>query len=279
MTWHPTKPCLASCSTDGSVVAFLTDGSKLKVLQQSGAVSGCAWGGGYLLATTSYAGPVYVYDLNSEADSCLVHCLLGHPKRSFSVLWSPLPHLLLSGSDDTTARVWDTHAGSCVALLAGHKTEVRALCWHPEVPWLVLTGSWDATIRCWDWRRQSAVYVCHAAPQRHVRPLHQQQLPVAAGVGQQGLHAALLGLEGVGSRWAARPPIDMCSTLRARLSCSTQNSAVCMCVGVPAASAMPVQQTLPLCCAGVLFCFRPPDHVLPNGRGAAWAGRVVCWPC
>lgn len=60
--WHPTKPTLlASCSMDGSVVAFQTDGSKLKVLQQSSPPSGCAWArDGYLLATTSDVGTVYV---------------------------------------------------------------------------------------------------------------------------------------------------------------------------------------------------------------------------
>lgn len=81
------------------------------------------------------------WDLNIEGDDCLLHSLVGHAKRSFSAVWSPLqPHLLLSGSDDATARVWDTRSGNCVALLAGHKTEVRALCWHTELPWLVLTG-------------------------------------------------------------------------------------------------------------------------------------------
>lgn len=62
VTWHPTKPTLlASCSMDGSVVAFQTDGSKLKVLQQSSPASGCAWGrDGYLLATTSDVGTVHV---------------------------------------------------------------------------------------------------------------------------------------------------------------------------------------------------------------------------
>jgi hypothetical protein len=46
---------------DGSVVAFQTDGSKVKVLQHSSAASGCAWAReGYLLATTSEAGTVYV---------------------------------------------------------------------------------------------------------------------------------------------------------------------------------------------------------------------------
>jgi len=81
------------------------------------------------------------WDLNQDGDDCLVHSLHGHAKRSFSVLWSPLlPQRLLSGSDDATARVWDTDTGACVALLEGHRTEVRALCWHPELPWLVLTG-------------------------------------------------------------------------------------------------------------------------------------------
>jgi WD40 repeat protein len=58
-----------------------------------------------------------------------------------SVAWSPLlHHLLLSGSDDATARVWDVRTGHCLALLSGHRLEVRALCWHPEVPWLLFTG-------------------------------------------------------------------------------------------------------------------------------------------
>jgi WD40 repeat protein len=84
---------------------------------------------------------VYVWDLKLAGDSCLVQTLAGHSKRSFSVAWSPLlPGLLLSGSDDATARVWDVGSGTCVALLLGHVTEVRALCWHPEVPWLVFTG-------------------------------------------------------------------------------------------------------------------------------------------
>lgn len=62
VTWHPTKPnVLASSGMDGSVVAFHTDGSKLKVLQHSSPTSGCAWAGdSYLLATTSELGTVYV---------------------------------------------------------------------------------------------------------------------------------------------------------------------------------------------------------------------------
>lgn len=62
VAWHPTKPTLlASSSLDGSVVVFKTDGSKVKVLQQSSGASCCAWArDDYLLATTSEAGTVYV---------------------------------------------------------------------------------------------------------------------------------------------------------------------------------------------------------------------------
>ncbi len=78
-------------------------------------------------------------------DECLETTLRGHTKRVFGITWSPLlPNMLLTGSDDRTARVWDVDAQdkqvTCVALLTGHSLEVRALCWHPELPNICLTG-------------------------------------------------------------------------------------------------------------------------------------------
>ena len=46
---------------------------------------------------------------------------------------------LLSGSDDKTARVWDTISGQLV-VLQGHRDHVRGLVWHTEIPYLVITG-------------------------------------------------------------------------------------------------------------------------------------------
>ncbi|KAF6263074.1 hypothetical protein COO60DRAFT_1672788 [Scenedesmus sp. NREL 46B-D3] len=165
VAWHPVDAgLLASSSMDGSVVAFRTDGTKVKVLRHAGSTSGLAWHptNAFQLATTSEAGTVHVWDLKRAGNDCLVQTLTGHGKRSFSVAWSPLlPQLLLSGSDDATARVWDVQTGTCAALLLGHVTEVRALCWHPEVPWLVFTGSWDSTIRAWDIRSRACLHVCN----------------------------------------------------------------------------------------------------------------------
>ncbi len=50
-----------------------------------------------------------------------------------------LQGLLLSGSDDNTARVWDTVSGQLV-VLQGHRDHVRGLVWHTEVPYLAITG-------------------------------------------------------------------------------------------------------------------------------------------
>jgi WD40 repeat protein len=111
------------------------------------------------VATTSEKGSLHIFDLTLTGDDCLVRTLTGHSKRTFSVAWSPLlPKLLLSGSDDATARVWDAESGECKAHLVGHSSEVRALCWHPELPWLLFTGErgyaeqWEVVNTCEDQR-------------------------------------------------------------------------------------------------------------------------------
>jgi len=77
----------------------------------------------------------------------------------FNVAWSPLlPDMLMSGSDDRTARVWRVSNKEC-QVLQGHVSNVRGLLWHSEIPFLVVTGSWDATIRMWDVRTASCLKV------------------------------------------------------------------------------------------------------------------------
>ena len=80
--------------------------------------------------------------------------LRGHSAKVFNTVWSALtPHMLLSGSDDCSVRVWDTNTLTSVAL-QGHTMNVRALIWHSEIPWMAITGSWDCCIRVWDTRTQ-----------------------------------------------------------------------------------------------------------------------------
>eukprot|EP00803_Ostreobium_quekettii_P001134 evm.model.scf_469.5 EVM.evm.TU.scf_469.5 scf_469:36329-42880(+) len=79
----------------------------------------------------------------------------------FNVAWSPLvPNILLSGSNDRTARVWDVESGTCTRVLQGHTQNVRGLAWHPEIHHIVITGSWDATVRVWDTQTGESLACC-----------------------------------------------------------------------------------------------------------------------
>ncbi|GBF87625.1 hypothetical protein Rsub_00336 [Raphidocelis subcapitata] len=49
--------------------------------------------------------------------------------------------------------------GVCLSILRGDLSEVRGLCWHPELAHVVFTGSWDSSIRCWDWRSGACLCV------------------------------------------------------------------------------------------------------------------------
>jgi hypothetical protein len=77
-------------------------------------------------------------------------------RRVFNASWSPLvPGLLLSVSDDATARAWDVPGQRCISVLSGHRSEVRGLAWHQALPHVAFTGRWAG---CWEafagWHQQ-----------------------------------------------------------------------------------------------------------------------------
>lgn len=52
----------------------------------------------------------------------------------------------ISGSRDTTLRVWDLPSGTCTCVLMGHQASVRCLDIHGD---LVVSGSYDTTAKIW----------------------------------------------------------------------------------------------------------------------------------
>lgn len=52
----------------------------------------------------------------------------------------------ISGSRDTTLRVWDLPSGTCTCVLIGHQASVRCLDIHGD---LVVSGSYDTTAKIW----------------------------------------------------------------------------------------------------------------------------------
>ncbi len=139
---------------------------QLRVFRDHGArVATGAWSTN-TLATGSKDKTVRLRDIRAPDDCFQV--LRGHTHEVCGLAWSPDCHLLASGSNDNTARVWDqcgvSRPGRALAegaapddrttplhTLAAHKAAVKALAWSPHTRGLLATGGGtaDKTIRLW----------------------------------------------------------------------------------------------------------------------------------
>jgi WD40 repeat protein len=72
--------------------------------------------------------------------------LSGHSDRVSDVAWSPDGKRLATGSEDNTAKVWDTETGKEVLTLSGHSSYVLSVAWSPDGKRLA-TGSGDSTVQ------------------------------------------------------------------------------------------------------------------------------------
>lgn len=56
---------------------------------------------------------------------------------------------LITGSYDSTVKVWDISSGTCLRTLTGHTSGIRCLQFDDRK---LMTGSLDSTLKLWDWR-------------------------------------------------------------------------------------------------------------------------------
>jgi WD40 repeat protein len=73
---------------------------------------------------------------------------VGHTGPVGAVAFSPDGKRVLTGSWDSTARLWDAATGAAVATLEGHTDAVNPVAFSPDGK-RVLTGSEDNTARLW----------------------------------------------------------------------------------------------------------------------------------
>ncbi|KAL0945101.1 hypothetical protein HGRIS_004254 [Hohenbuehelia grisea] len=85
----------------------------------------------------------------SKKRNSLLH-LRGHTDGVTSVAFSADGRRIVSGSCDTTVRVWDSSTGHpAMPPLEGHTDRVTSVAFSPDGRHIV-SGSWDETIRVWD---------------------------------------------------------------------------------------------------------------------------------
>src|SRR5438046_2099772 len=84
-----------------------------------------------------------------QGEEAKLYLQLGHSDAVVSVAFSPDARWALTGSWDSTARVWDVATGQEIRRLEGHSREVSSVAFSPDGRW-ALTGSWDNIARLFD---------------------------------------------------------------------------------------------------------------------------------
>jgi WD40 repeat protein/tRNA A-37 threonylcarbamoyl transferase component Bud32 len=75
--------------------------------------------------------------------------LEGHAGRIRSIAFSPDGKRIVSGSDDSTLKVWDTATGQETMTLKGHTGLIRSVAFSPDGK-SIASGSFDSTLKVWD---------------------------------------------------------------------------------------------------------------------------------
>lgn len=90
-------------------------------------------------------GEISIADTISNAE---VLKLLGHESRPTSVDFSRVGDLIVSGSSDTSVKIWNAMNGDIISTIRGHNQVVSSVCISPDAK-RIASGTADGTIKIW----------------------------------------------------------------------------------------------------------------------------------
>jgi len=109
---------------------------------------------GRFLIVGTYEGPILHFDISTYEDRR--NFILDGHNRGVVALASPRGGLLISGSIDTSIRLWNLENQECMGHLEGHRREVTGLA--PLGGSYLASASFDRTVRIWDFEAGQEIY-------------------------------------------------------------------------------------------------------------------------
>ncbi len=85
-----------------------------------------------------------------HAKEGLKYTLTGHTQNTRALAWNyEQPWLLISGSWDSSIRLWNVTHQRCIHVANEHNADVYGLASHPKRPFVYVSSSRDTTMRVW----------------------------------------------------------------------------------------------------------------------------------
>ncbi|XP_017551230.1 peroxisomal biogenesis factor 7 isoform X2 [Pygocentrus nattereri] len=104
----------------------------------------------HVLVTGGGDGSLQIWDTANPKGP--IQVLKEHTQEVYAVDWSQTrgENLVVSGSWDHTAKVWDLERCQSVCTLQGHEGVLYSTIWSPHTPSCLASASGDGTLRVWD---------------------------------------------------------------------------------------------------------------------------------